>query len=318
MTGKDRQDPPGDDRDGGINAALLKAIRRSEPELVWPNDSAVAACVHGSASDSQRAEVQKAMARSMDFQRYYLDIVADIDFLNSPLGWHSYCEVDVHSCELTAPVKTQREESRDLIANLSDLWMRLLQDLSRGLGSRLLVPATVAIGVLLVVAFWPPTSQNMATASLSYVDRLDESGLTSGGARGELDGFELSASAAHDEIRRRITYDSASSEFSLKLGERVEVPDCCYLIEVKLSDSTGGHTQTLRGFMPRKGSEGTDSEMAIWVVALPSASLWTATIVGKSQRITWDPGDDSIGCVVLTYKMDETFRAVTLHMADPE
>lgn len=297
---------------------LMQRLPKTSSDFGHPEDSIITKYLLCEATDSEKTVIEEAMLNSAEFRRELLQLAKDIDSLADAQSRPA------QSTRINAPDRQAFLQRYGTKPAKPDFWKNLVGYLKRMLIPQIYVPAVATVATVFIVFFITQEQASDPNVAAAVEWRLDEAGLdrnllrskhVRGPSRPLISEAKADArSAALSEMRELLTYSDGAFELN-PAAEEEHPPDEFRLFELQITDSVRQYTESFSAFVPIV-YDSLDPSMAVWLLTLPSKSLYQIDLQADTLLVAWPPSTDDHGCLVVTYRDSEGFRALRGHTID--
>ena len=318
--------------ENGILNDLVKAARDdSRDRFVRPSKVSIEAYLLGTATETQKKEVTRALIQSAEFRRELLDMAKDLESLTDVQTVDEFGKVQVppvpslESLVKGAHKQTPAKKSAWSTVRRLVVFPRLSQPLQSFLeffkGRHLPRMATAGLaGVVLIVfvsillvKFARDRADELTVASWSTEEVMDAGLFVSNVPRmpdSELATVTLHAThreAAESEFMRVIRYENGKYILQSEAATMAP-PDQAKRVLLRFIDESGNSLEEFHAIIPR-GTHKAFPQVRAWVIAIPSRQLHNFELQSDSTVAIWTSEMGLRGCVTFTYEVDGKYTA---------
>lgn len=271
-----------------LDRIIGRADRLRPDESPKPSQSTLQAFILGEATEQQRDEIIAALSRSRGFRREIKEMTDDLEAITD-----EQVLADIASPDSTIVVpdfSKQIQETDDrpgLITRIRQLTT---------VRTRIVVPALAAAAALAI--WFSPLLQRGPSLQL-VAEAVDPALLSSESLRGDGEArntgvFESDDSAALSGFASLEMYEGLALNFSPDMTIPPP-PGSDHAFHITIVDEEGRHLKELTGEIPAAESA------AVWILSLPSRSLWKIELKSDQLEIPWQTSAGTDLCVATTY-----------------
>jgi hypothetical protein len=289
---------------------LVRLARRdSEVEFVRPSDESIDAYFDGTATDSQREDMENALIASAEFRKEIRDMAIDIGLIEQ----EDYSKKREDETAIAVPdhelFLTEQARKRGAEEQITDgLWRKIIV-FARLHNAKIIPVAAAAVIILILVqigVFAPGDYltvkwELMETVETPYlIANITKSADEQGAPKSYLTGRE----AAINKIRESVALDGTQLVI-IHPDQAFHDPNLVWYTLVSKSRDT---LAKISGHIRIDATQA--SSFRAWMLVLPSRNLYYSDISVKTGMMQWSIDEVGMGSLTISYKDSTGFHAL--------